>query len=74
MQLSVTDYMFCLSFFPFIMWIMNTVNYVQMQVSLSHLALPPSPAYLHLKQRRSQDVFQGDVVDHYGHLWGSCLV
>jgi len=31
-------------------------------------------AYLHFKRRKTQDVLQGNAVDHYGHLRGGGLV
>lgn len=55
-------------------------HYEHNQFSAALSALPSSPslcwlpAYLHFKQRRPQDVFQGNGVDHYGHLWGRHLV
>lgn len=42
-------------------------------MNAAHAALSLS-AYLHFKHWRPQDVFQCDMINHYGQLWRCCLV
>ena len=49
-------------------WRTNSAH-VSVSVDYDHCGCSAdASAYLHFKQRRTQDVFQGDVVNHYWHL------